>query len=119
MAEPLALTLISKNGEPEHFQRLVASIEALHKESYIKTIEATARYDRPVDLSKIVVPVQLIFGAEDELTPPEIGRKMQQEIPGAELAIVDGAGHLVNIERRAEFNVILKRFLRRVARTKG
>ena len=118
MAEPLALTLISKNGEPEHFQRLVASIEALHNESYIKTIEATARYERPVDLSKIAVPVQLIFGAEDTLTPPEIGRKMQQVIPGAELAIVDRAGHLVNIERGAEFNVILKHFLRRVARTK-
>ena len=115
MAEPLARTLISKNGKPEHFQRLVTSIMALHKESYIKTVEATTRYNRRVDLSKIAVPVQLIYGAEDKLTPPEIGRKMQQKISGAELAIVDGAGHLVNIERGAEFNLILQGFLKRVA----
>lgn len=115
MAEPLARTLISENGKPEHFQRLVTSIVALHKESYIKTIEATTRYNRRVDLSKIAVPVQLIYGAEDKLTPPEIGRKMQQKISGAELAIVDGAGHLVNIERGAEFNIILQGFLKRVA----
>ncbi len=115
MAEPLARTLISENGKPEHFQRLVTSIVALHKESYIKTIEAATRYNRRVDLSKIAVPVQLIYGAEDKLTPPEIGRKMQQKISGAELAIVDGAGHLVNIERGAEFNIILQGFLKRVA----
>ena len=119
MAEPLARTLISENGKPEHFQRLVTSIVALHKESYIKTIEATTRYNRRVDLSKIAVPVQLIYGAEDKLTPPEIGRKMQQKIPGAELAIVDGAGHLVNIERGAEFNIILQGFLKRVAPAYG
>ena len=40
---------------------------------------------------------------------------MQQNISGAELAIVDGAGHLVNIERGAEFNLILQGFLKRVA----
>ncbi|MFP6727336.1 MAG: alpha/beta hydrolase, partial [Alphaproteobacteria bacterium] len=74
---------------------------------------------RPVDLSTIAVPVQLIYGAEDKLTPPEIGRKIQQEISGAELAIVDGAGHLVNIERGAEFNIILRDFLKRVASTEG
>ena len=119
MGEPLARTLISKTGKPEHFQRLVTSIEALHKGSYIKTIEATARYNRPVELSTIEVPVQLIYGAEDKLTPPEIGRKMQKNIPGAELAIIDGAGHLVNIERGAEFNIILQDFLKRVASTEG
>jgi 3-oxoadipate enol-lactonase len=115
MAEPLAKTLVSPNAKPEHFQRLVASIEALHKESYIKTIEASTRYDRSVDISTITVPVQLIYGADDRLTSPDIGRDMQRRIPGAALSVIDGAGHLVNIERGAEFNDVLLGFLNSVA----
>ena len=71
------------------------------------------RYDRAVDLDTISVPVQLIYGAEDRLTPPSIGREMQQQIPGAGLEIIEGAGHLVNIERGEEFNRVLLQFLAR------
>ena len=113
MAAPLVKTLLSTHARPAHVESLVASIEALHKDSYIKTIEATTRYDRAVDLSSISVPVQLIYGAEDRLTPPSIGADMQQQIPGAELAIIEGAGHLVNIERAPEFNQVLLDFLSR------
>jgi 3-oxoadipate enol-lactonase len=112
MAAPLAKTLLSIKPLPEHSRRLVASIEALHKDSYIKTIEASTRYDRPVDISTISVPVQLIYGAEDRLTPPEIGRQMQRQIPGALLEVIEGAGHLVNMERGEVFNEVLLGFLR-------
>jgi pimeloyl-ACP methyl ester carboxylesterase len=36
---------------------------------------------------------------------------MQRQIPGARLAVIEGAGHLVNIERGAEFNDVLLDFL--------
>ena len=111
MAEPLAKTLVSENASPEHFQRLVASIEALHKDSYIKTIEASTRYNRPVDIAAIAVPVQLIYGADDRLTTPQTGAEMQRQIPGARLTVIEGAGHLVNIERGPEFNDVLLDFL--------
>ena len=113
MAEPLAKSLVSANAAPEHFQRLVESVEALHQDSYIKTLEATMRYDRSVDISTIAVPVQLIYGAEDRLTPPSIGKDMQRQIPGAELAVIKGAGPLVNIEQGEAFNAVLLDFLAR------
>lgn len=112
MAEPLVRKLISKSSKPEHFTRLVTSIENLHKESYLKTIESTLRYSWPIDLTAITIPVQLIFGADDTLTPPEIGMKMQGEIPHSRLNILKDAGHLVNIERGKEFNIILENFLK-------
>ncbi|MBT3333328.1 MAG: alpha/beta fold hydrolase [Rhodospirillaceae bacterium] len=115
MAEPLAKTLLSTNPAPEHFQRLVDSIKALHQDSYIKTLEASMRYDHAVDISTISVPVQLIYGAEDRLTPPAIGEQMQRDIPDAQLAIIEGAGHLSNIEGEAEFNRVLLQFLARHA----
>ncbi len=113
MAEPLARTLLSSNAAPEHFQRLVESVEVLHQDSYIKTLEASMRYDRAADISAISVPVQLIYGAEDRLTPPGIGEDMQRRIPSAQLTVIQGAGHLVNIERCQEFNQVLLDFLAR------
>ena len=111
MAEPLAKTLLSTNPAPEQFERLVDSVKALHQDSYIKTLEATMRYDHAVDISTISVPVQLIYGAEDRLTPPTIGAQMQRDMPDAQLAIIEGAGHLSNIEGETEFNRVLLEFL--------
>jgi pimeloyl-ACP methyl ester carboxylesterase len=36
---------------------------------------------------------------------------MQRQIPGARLTVIEGAGHLVNIERGPEFNDVLLDFL--------
>ena len=84
---------------------------ALHKESYIKTLEATTRYDRTSDLPNIQVPTLLVYGSEDSLTPPDVGRNMAAKIPNASFHIIEGAGHLVNIEKPDEFNQIVLEFL--------
>lgn len=112
IAEPLARTLVGSKVTAEHFQQLVDSIGALHKDAYVKTIEASMRYERVVDLNAINVPVQLIYGAEDRLTPPAIGEAMLAQISDSRLSIIDGAGHLSNIEKPEPFNRILLGFLR-------
>ncbi len=59
------------------------------------------------------MPTLLVFGADDPLTPPGIGRAMQARIEGSELAVIEAAGHLVNIERPEAFNRVVLDFLRR------
>jgi len=112
IAPIVAKTLIGPKSPPAAFDRLVASMTALHKESYIKTIEATTQYDRVADLPKIKVPTLLVFGADDRLTPPAIGRQMAAAIPGSKLVIIEDAGHLPNIERPQAFNAPVLDFLR-------
>ena len=56
IAPVVAQSLIGPKAPPAVFDRLVASISALHKESYIKTIEAMTQYDRTADLPGIKVP---------------------------------------------------------------
>jgi len=62
-------------------------------------------------LPGILFPVQVVVGEEDEITGVEIARYMHGQIAGAELAIIGHAGHLSNLERPDEFNMILDRFL--------
>lgn len=113
MAPRVAETLIGRKSFRESFQRLVDSMAALHKESYIKTIEATERQPQSLDISTIKVPTLLVFGEDDRLTPPEVGRKMHEKIPGSEFVIIQTAGHLSNIERPDLFNKAVLGFLLR------
>ena len=49
-------------------------------------------------LDQLTMPVQLIFGSEDQLTPPSLGHDLNELLPNAQLEVLDGAGHLSNLE---------------------
>jgi len=111
IAPVVAKTLVGKSAKPGSFERLVASMSALHKQSYLKTIEATTNYARELRLEDIKVPTHIIVGDEDTLTPPALSQSMAARIPGARLSIVKGAGHLSNLEQPEAFNAAALAFL--------
>lgn len=61
---------------------------------------------RPV-LSGIRCPTLLVCGAEDALCPPAWHFTMAEDISRARVAIVEGAGHMLPLERPDEFSAIL------------
>jgi 3-oxoadipate enol-lactonase len=111
IAPRVAKTLVGKSAKPGSFERLVASMSALHKDSYLKTIVATTNYARKLELENIGVPTHIVVGAEDTLTPPALSRSMAARIPGARLTVIKGAGHLSNIEQPEAFNEATLAFL--------
>lgn len=111
IAGPLLGSLMAPGASPAAWARMTASIEALHVESYLKTIAATLHYNRGANLQEITAPVQMIYGREDRLTPPAIGQTALTLLPDARLDVIDGAGHLSNVETPDAFNAILTRFL--------
>ncbi|MFA6266978.1 MAG: alpha/beta fold hydrolase [Pseudolabrys sp.] len=113
IAGPVAKTLIGPNASKEAYEALVDSMSRLHKESYIKSIEASVNMDVRTDLDNIAVPTMVVVGSADRLTTVDMARSIASDIPGAELSIIEGAGHLVNIEEPEKFNSIVVDFLRR------
>lgn len=111
IAPVVAKTLLSTTPRPGTFERLVASMAALHKQSYLKTITGMVNYTRSFELEKINVPSLVVVGDEDRLTPPTMSREMARRIPGARLTVIAGAGHLSNIEQPEAFNRALLEFL--------
>jgi 3-oxoadipate enol-lactonase len=111
IAGGVAQSLIAKSSPPAVFQRVVDSMCALHKQSYIKTIEGSANSGLQIELEKIRVPAHVVVGEHDLLTPPALARSMAERIPGARLTIIEGAAHLPNIERPREFNAAVLPFL--------
>jgi 3-oxoadipate enol-lactonase len=70
-----------------------------------------ARHDQTEFLEDIIAPTLILVGSEDQLTPPTDAELMRREIRGSRLEIIEGASHLSNLERPAEFNHALKSFL--------
>ena len=56
-------------------------------------------------------PALVAVGTEDAFTPVSDAEYMNSLIGRATLAVIPGSGHLPNLERPAEFNQALRRFL--------
>lgn len=62
-------------------------------------------------LPSVAVPTLVVVGRDDDFTPLADAELMHRRIPHSTLVVVDGAGHLPNLERPAKFNAELARFL--------
>lgn len=71
-----------------------------------------ARRDQTDLLSSINVPTLIVVGSEDAVTPPADAEAMRAKIEGSRLVVVEGAGHLSNVEQPEDFNHALVEFLR-------
>ena len=63
------------------------------------------------ELSTIKQPTCLIWGNNDAITPPFVGKEFHKLIPNSELHFVDKCGHAPMMEVPEEFNKILDAFL--------
>jgi pimeloyl-ACP methyl ester carboxylesterase len=70
-----------------------------------------SRPDSTPLLARIACPTLIVVGGEDQITGVDDARRLRQQIPGAELAVVNQAGHLSNLEQPGRFNATLARFL--------
>jgi len=112
---------------PESFVTNREKIEVVKKmimetsvQSLSRTLFALARRKETcTNLHKISIPVLILVGKEDQITPPDTARQMQKSIKGSILKIVEHAGHLSNIENNYDFNGHLSKFISSVYKRKS
>ena len=63
------------------------------------------------ELNEIKQPTLLVWGNNDTITPPFVGREFNRLIPNSELHFIDQCGHAPMMEVPNEFNKILHQFL--------
>jgi len=100
----VARSLAGPRAQPEHVAQLQRSIAALHKDSYIKSLEATVAQVDLGDIGAITAPAHFIVGADDPLTPVAMHHEMAAKLGGAPVSVLPDAGHLSNIENAPDFN---------------
>ncbi len=71
------------------------------------------RPDSTPDLASIDVPTAVVTSSADALIPPEMTTPLADAIAGAELTVLEGAGHMSGLEDPEGFNTALERTLER------
>ena len=84
-----------------------AAASPVMRQSMVKVVNTDLREE----MTKIRIPVLLIWGDQDTATPLADGQEMERRIPEAGLAVVPGAGHYSFLDRPGHFHAILGSFL--------
>ncbi len=112
IAGDVARALIGDPGNAALFERLRESMSRVRPASYIKAFDALVAREDDTDLyTDIRVPLLLVVGALDRVTPPALVREIHAHAPHATFRMIEGAGHLANIEKPREFNSTLRDFI--------
>ncbi len=75
-----------------------------------EAMQGSDPYDR---LPKITAPTLVLHGTEDRTVDPENARVLASRIPGAELFLLEGAGHLYHSEQPETADAAVLDFVRR------
>lgn len=76
--------------------------------------KSAIRHNMSKELSRITIPVSLIWGKQDKVTPPEVAMEFHELLPNSELNWVDKCGHAPMMEQPEVFNDYLNTFLNRI-----
>jgi 3-oxoadipate enol-lactonase len=122
--EPFAEGLLGKLFAPGSFEtnpQAVAAARGMITATPALSLERSLRAMRErgetcSKLPSIRVPVLVIVGEADKISPPESARYLHDNIEHAHLAVIKDAGHLSNLENPDAFNDALKSFLDALAK---
>jgi 3-oxoadipate enol-lactonase len=80
-------------------------------EGFARQLLATTRHEVRHRLGELAMPVHVIGAEHDVLVPVWKSREIARLVPGADLTVIDGAAHGVNLERAEEFNAAVLNWL--------
>ena len=65
------------------------------------------------EMRQIDVPTLVVWGADDQVFSPDNAERLRNDIDGAEIRIIEGSGHLPQIEKTEAFLAAVRPFLAR------
>ena len=89
------------------FDNTDAGYAATLPEGFIALANAIQKFDFTSALPALKVPCLVVYGEDDEATPPVQNQKLAKLIPGAQAVAIPGGRHLPNVDRHEDFNRIL------------
>jgi pimeloyl-ACP methyl ester carboxylesterase len=79
--------------------------------STVKIARATKMDNVSLRLPAISAPVLLVWGKNDQITPPDVAYQFRDNFPNARLLMLPECGHVPMMEKPHEFNTALENFL--------
>ena len=112
LAPALVRELVGDDPDADGMELARACMAAVPEAAYRASMVALLGFDQRGALKNIAVPALVLSGSKDKNAPAPMMAKMASYIPSAKYVELEGAGHLVNLERPAAFDAALDQFLK-------
>lgn len=90
-----------------HDMQLLAFENEIEEEVKVVRAEPPPAYER---LGEVSIPVLVLIGALDLEEKVALAKELGEQIPGAETKVIEGAAHMVSMEKPEEFNQYMTEF---------
>lgn len=114
LAPSLVKELAGDDPDPDGLQVARDCMASVPEASYRAMMLALLGFDQRKALGNIAVPTLVLSGSKDKNAPASMMAKMATYIPSASYVELEGAGHLVNLERPKAFDAALDQFLKTI-----
>lgn len=106
----IALPKPTRQRLRNHLYGVIGSDMAVapHMEETFKRIVADDVAERA---TRVPQPALLIYGSDDEATPPSYGEELAYALPSSRLEVIKGAGHFIHHEQPGKVVKLIEEFL--------
>jgi len=115
---------IKKKAEDVFYDPAVATKEIVDdvfatvndRNKLIRTLaiaKSAIRHNMKKDLPSMLTPTCIIWGRNDEVTPPNVAEEFHELLPNSDLYWIDKCGHAAMMEHPDEFNELLNAWLQK------
>lgn len=113
LAEKRGPRLLGPEASAEAIRAVVDTMAAIEPDGYAQASRLLSGADVLADLARLPadLPVEVIWGDADPITPPDANRRAAAAIPGAREVVVARGGHAVYVEKPAEFAAAVNAFV--------
>jgi pimeloyl-ACP methyl ester carboxylesterase len=102
---------VSKANRDRLSRTVIEGLSRANPDVLYGDLLACDRLDITGEIPQIGIPTLIICGADDKMTPPPLSQHLKDNIPGAQLSLIENAGHMVMLENAEAFNNILRTFV--------
>jgi pimeloyl-ACP methyl ester carboxylesterase len=114
IADRVLVGLAGPGISPEALDGQRAAMCRITGDALRSSIDCLVTHDSRLLLGSITAPTQCLVGSLDDETPVAYSQSLVDGIVGAELHVIDGAGHLLNAEAPGTVDALIAAHLERV-----
>ncbi|MCC5987171.1 MAG: alpha/beta fold hydrolase [Pararhodobacter sp.] len=120
-APAVVKAIAGPNADAAMREALLQSMASIQAETYRDALNCFTNPLERFDFSRLTMPVLMMTGEHDRLAPPEEIRAVAGRIwdsahrPDLRFEVIEGAGHVCNLEAPEQYNRHLLAFLRKLA----
>jgi pimeloyl-ACP methyl ester carboxylesterase len=112
LVHELLPTMLAESAPAELMDVFAASMSGTHPAGLRASARAFAEADVRDVLPTIAVPTLLLYGDKDVRAPLNVAQDLNAKIRSSKLVVLEGAGHICNLDAAGRFNTEVRRFLR-------